>query len=119
MERAERIDIGIDVPDDADIDALVEFWRQATGYEVVVEGWPEIRSPGEHLPRIWLQPVPEPKVGKVRVHLDIYLSRVGAEERRDHLLGLGATIARAQVEGERFVVLADPVGTEFCLCWDD
>ena len=35
------------------------------------------------------------------------------------LLGLGATIARAQVEGERFVVLADPVGTEFCLCWDD
>lgn len=119
MERAQRVDVGIDVPLDADLDALLAFWREATGYEVVVEGWPEIRSPGEHLPRIWLQPVPEPKVGKARVHLDIYLSRAGAAERQQRLLGLGATIARPAVEGERFIVLADPVGTEFCLCWDD
>lgn len=119
MERAQRVDVTIDVPLDADLDALLAFWREATGYEVVAEGWPEIRSPGEHLPRIWLQPVPEPKVGKARVHLDIYLSRAGAAERQQRLLGLGATIARPAVEGERFIVLADPVGTEFCLCWDD
>lgn len=119
MGQALRVDIGIDVPLDADVDALVDFWRRATGYEVVVEGWPEIRSVGDHLPRIWLQPVPEPKVGKARVHLDIYLSRVDAEERQTLLMGLGATVARPYVEGEHFVVLADPVGTEFCLCWDD
>lgn len=119
MERAQRVDIGIDVPMDADIDGLVAFWKDATGYDVVVEGWPEIRSTGEHLPRIWLQPVPEPKVGKARVHLDIYLPRAVAEERQRHLLGLGAKVARTPIEGERFIVLADPVGTEFCLCWDD
>jgi Glyoxalase-like domain len=59
-------------------------------------------------PRLWFQLVPESKVVKNRVHLDLACADVGAEAER--LAGLAA---RVLDEHERWVTMADPEGNEF------
>jgi Glyoxalase-like domain len=59
-------------------------------------------------PRLWFQRVPESKVAKNRVHLDLTCADVGAEVER--LTGLGARVLGDQ---ERWVTMADPEGNEF------
>jgi hypothetical protein len=66
-----------------------------------------VDSPG---PTVWVNGVPEPKTGKVRLHLDVDL-RDGRTV--DDLLALGATVLREPGE-EPWWVLADPEGHEFC-----
>jgi hypothetical protein len=68
-----------------------------------------VGEPGR-TPRLWFQRVPEAKVVKNRVHLDLRADDTEAELKR--LLGLGATVVAAH---ENLVVLADPEGSEFCL----
>ena len=56
-----------------------------------------------------LNPVPEPKVTKNRVHLDLHVPSI--EEVTD----LGATVVLpAEKSGFRWTVLEDPVGNDFC-----
>lgn len=59
--------------------------------------------------------VPEPKVVKNRVHLDLHVADMAAEVKR--LLGLGATrIGMGEDEdGDVWAVMADPEGNEFCV----
>jgi hypothetical protein len=64
-------------------------------------------SPG---PTIWVNGVPEPKQGKARIHLDVDL-RPGQDVA--DLVALGATVLREPGE-QRWWVLADPEGHEFC-----
>lgn len=61
-------------------------------------------------PRVFFQIVPEPKIAKNRVHLDLTSADVPAEVER--LTSLGA---RVLAERQRFVTLADPEGNEFDL----
>jgi len=63
-------------------------------------------------PRLWLVQVPEVKVVKNRVHLDLRADDANAEVAR--LVSLGATVAPDQ-RNEGLVVLLDPQGNEFCL----
>ena len=63
-------------------------------------------------PRLWFQRVPEVKLVKNRVHIDLEADDVEAELER--LLELGATIAPEQAN-DGLVVLLDPEGNEFCL----
>ena len=77
-------------------------------------------------PRLYFQRVPEGKVVKNRVHLDLNVGggretpmdkrklRVDAEAER--LAGEGATKVRPMEQrGEYWVVMQDPEGNEFCL----
>jgi len=66
----------------------------------------EPSSGGE--PRLWFQLVPETKVVKNRVHLDLACADVGAEVAR--LTGLGAHVL---ADRDGWVTLADPEGNEF------
>ncbi|MEV6520868.1 VOC family protein [Longispora sp. NPDC051575] len=61
-------------------------------------------------PRLFFQLVPESKVVKNRVHLDLRAEDPDAEARRIVELG-----GRVVVDGAGHVVLADPEGNEFCL----
>ena len=63
-------------------------------------------------PRLWFQRVPEVKLVKNRVHIDLEADDVDAELER--LLELGATLAPEQAN-DGLVVLLDPEGNEFCL----
>ncbi|GIG37634.1 VOC family protein [Cellulomonas pakistanensis] len=61
-------------------------------------------------PRIWFQRVPEPKVVKNRVHLDLTVPDLAAGVAE--LVGRGAAVV---AEHDGWVVLADPEGDEFCV----
>jgi Glyoxalase-like domain len=61
-------------------------------------------------PRIFFQLVPEPKVTKNRVHLDVTAADVPAEIGR--LISIGAHVL---AERERWVTMADPEDNEFCI----
>src|SRR5213080_3231942 len=78
--------------------ALADWWCAALGYvRQVGEGprpldWPvPIEDPADQGPLIWINPVPEPKSVKNRMHLDV----VGDKAE---LLSLGATMVRARDE---------------------
>jgi predicted enzyme related to lactoylglutathione lyase len=63
-----------------------------------------------------LQRVAEPKAGKNRMHLDLLVPDVDEELAR--LESLGATrLSQSPHEefGQRWYVLSDPEGNEFCL----
>ena len=69
-----------------------------------------VERPGGPGPRYLFQLVPEPKVVKNRLHLDLRGDDPAAELRR--LVGLGARVLDEQAT---WVVLADPEGNEFDL----
>lgn len=111
------IAIGSVVIDCNDLAAMMAFWRAALHYvprDPPEDDWVTLRDPRGGGPNVSLQRVPEPRVGKNRLHLDLYtLDQVGEVER---LLGLGATRhPRTPEPGEDFVVLADPEGNLFCV----
>ena len=77
-------------------------------------------------PRLWFQKVPEGKVAKNRVHLDVRSAvglkgdeRMAVLERRcEELTALGATrLWRVEPDSINFghITMADPEGNEFCL----
>lgn len=59
----------------------------------------------------WFQTVPEPKVVRNRVHLDLAALDLEAEVER--LLGLGATRFEPPSRDDELGVLCDPEGNEF------
>ncbi|HEU5082728.1 MAG TPA: VOC family protein [Acidimicrobiales bacterium] len=101
---------------------LAEFWAALLGYERQggVAQYASIRPTdgGVRGPKLIFQAVPEPKVGKNRLHLDIDLEPgeplAPAVERA---VALGATLVGEVVEehGLRWQVLADPEGNELCI----
>ncbi|WP_017586573.1 VOC family protein [Nocardiopsis ganjiahuensis] len=137
--------------------ALSCFWRDALGYVhpgppgvELAEGddplvaWGEflegigvpesernarsaVEDPRGRGPRLFFQRVPEGKVAKNRVHLDVRAApglrggeRMAALEAEcERLVGLGAArLRRHEPEPpmeEGFIVMADPEGNEFCL----
>lgn len=61
--------------------------------------------------------VPDEKVVKNRVHLDLQPADRTREEEVERLLGLGAAVVndRRQPDGTGWVVMSDPEGNEFCV----
>ncbi|WP_313662262.1 VOC family protein [Cellulosimicrobium cellulans] len=90
------------------------------------DAWFACSDPTGVGPRLYFQRVPEGKVVKNRVHLDVRVGSglVGAERvatleaERDRLVALGATCVRVMVadeENESCIVMQDVEGNEFCL----
>lgn len=121
---------GLDI-DCADPASLVRFWAEALGYPAPDapqdpdNGWAMLEPPEAGLPEVFFQRVPEGKVAKNRMHLDLKVGGEGsAEERRARidaeaarLVGLGASDHRGPIEegGSYWVRMNDPEGNEFCL----
>jgi catechol 2,3-dioxygenase-like lactoylglutathione lyase family enzyme len=107
--------VGSVVIDCNDFDAMFAFWREALRYvprEEPEEDWVVLADPDGGGVNVSLQVVPEPRVGKNRLHLDLYTDEPEAEVER--LLGLGATRhPRTPEPGEDFVSLLDPEGNVF------
>jgi hypothetical protein len=86
-----------------------------------------VEDPDGAGPRIYFQKVPEGKVAKNRMHMDLNVgggNDVPPEERRARidaevarLKGLGATDERGSKEerGQYWVRMNDPEGNEFCV----
>ena len=96
--------------DAADAHRLGRFWGRALGLEFGVEPddgpMADLSGPTpQH--RVWMNPVPEPKSVKQRVHLDVHAASI-----EEHL-AWGATVLDA--ESFHWTVMADPEGGEYCL----
>ncbi|GAA3459259.1 VOC family protein [Saccharothrix longispora] len=94
--------------------ALVRFWAALLGGDAVdrSSGWSHVVPPG--WPRIAFQPVPEDKVVKNRLHLDIAVDDIGEATRRAVELGAARQGDVQTDEAGSFQVLTDPEGNEFC-----
>lgn len=109
--------VGSVVIDCNDLARMLAFWQAALGYvprEAPDEDFAVLRDPAGRRVNVSLQVVPEPRVGKNRLHLDLYTDDSDAEVRR--LLALGATRhPRIPEPGDDFVLLQDPEGNVFCV----
>jgi predicted enzyme related to lactoylglutathione lyase len=100
-----------------DAKRVADFWGQLLGREVRTgdPGWFEISPLMAGGPRFNFQPVREPKTTKTRVHLDLWVddleAAVALAERSG---GRQLDEIRTSPSG-RWVVMADPEGTEFCI----
>jgi len=126
---------------------LADFWGLALGYvqeppppgfanwedfarsiNLPEDSWgnqASVVDPEDAGPRLYFQKVPEGKVAKNRVHLDVRVAiGLGGEERQRRidahvarLLEAGASIAwRTDNQLGQVVVMRDPEGNEFCVC---
>ena len=103
------------VVDAAQPAALGRWWANALGWVVTFEADEEyeIRSAPDRLPGLVFVPVRDSKVTKNRLHLDFRPDDQTAEV--DRLLALGAHRVDVGQGEQRWVVLADPEGNEFCV----
>jgi predicted enzyme related to lactoylglutathione lyase len=111
------------VVDAADPVSQAGFWARALGWEVTQAepGEAVVEPPGftypaaEALPLVFV-PVPGPKAGKNRLHLDLASASVDDQaEQVRRLLDLGAAPADIGQGEKPWRVLADPEGNEFCV----
>jgi len=111
------------VIDAADPDRLAAFWSSVLGYVELGredDGSIEIGPPdvgfGGLQPTLVLSPSNDPRAGKLRLHIDVNATDRDQDAELERLLALGARGADVgQVGTERWHVLADPEGNEFCL----
>ena len=61
------------------------------------------------------QPVLEPKIGKLRIHMDVFVEDLDAAVGLVVSLGGSDTGAREELPRGRIAVVHDPEGNEFCL----
>ncbi|MFI5719194.1 VOC family protein [Nocardia sp. NPDC051750] len=119
---------GVDLP--ADADPLAAWDEFLAGIGVPPEQRntrSAIEDPEGNGPRLFFQQVPEDKIAKNRVHLDVRAApglqgderMVALEEECARLVALGATRVRrfepAPPMEAGFIVMTDPEGNEFCL----
>jgi len=121
---------------------LAAFWAEVLGYRLAEppaghaswdefseaeasqpdEQWRMLVDPDGTGPTVLLHRVPEPKVAKNRIHLDIWVDtedqdREGAVlAEASRLVRLGGSVLReTRNDGEFYVVMADPEANEFCI----
>ena len=126
-------------------DTLAAFWIEVLEYRLAAapdgfgswwefsqsmaaepgEGWSQIVDPDGVGPSVLFHRVPERKVAKNRIHVDIRVRPRGAsdevarpfvEAEVRRLVGLGATHVRTDDdESDYYAVMQDPEGNEFCV----
>ncbi|WP_028812855.1 VOC family protein [Streptomyces flavidovirens] len=119
---------GVDLPEGADpLAAWDDFLAEAGVPEEQRNTRSAIEDPKGNGPRLFFRQVPEDKVAKNRVHIDVRAApglegdeRMAALEAEcERLLALGATRLRRQEPtpplGVGHIVMADLEGNEFCL----
>lgn len=114
--RKARVDLVLDC---AAPTALLPFWRDALDYrEYFVDESVAILVPKEGTASpLVLQRVPEPKVAKNRMHLDIVVDDIEPEVARLVALGAQRVDDGIQAVGEiQWVRMVDPEHNEFCVC---
>ena len=114
--------------------ALAEFWCSALGYRVLEErddlveiGPPEVSTDDDWAewtarlrreaapPTLVFVVVPEAKVTKNRLHIDLSPLDTSPADEVERLIGLGATKADIGQGDVPWTVMRDPEGNEFCV----
>jgi predicted enzyme related to lactoylglutathione lyase len=120
------IKVGFTTFDCRDPRAVAEFWATALSYEIdapnEAAGEILLEDPKGEGPSLGFMKVPEPKVVKNRVHLDLYVAEGTLEDEVERLVSAGARAIetlRDPIEGYLdpcvWTVMQDPEGNEFCV----
>ena len=123
MHEVVSFEVGIDC---RDLEVAAKFWMAALGYlpgVADIERYKDAAAiyyslvdPSGARPKIILQRVPEGKVVKNRLHLDLHVPDIETEAVR--LVGLGALRTDQNPfheAGAVWIRMSDPEGNEFCL----
>jgi hypothetical protein len=109
------------VIDCADPKALAEFWAMALSREVMERNRDEFQVGDEASGTpLYFMKVPEPKLGKNRLHVDVLASGTMADEVA-RLVAAGASVIDIRHDQESldnpdsWTVMQDPEGNEFCI----
>jgi len=121
MATNPRVGITIDCEDP---EMLAGFWARFLGYSRR-EGRPDSpyvtidrAADSDGPPFVTFQRVPEPKAGKSRAHLDLFVEH--AQPMLDEMISCGAAVVSVTEAGEWTTrVLQDPANNEFCLIGPD
>ncbi len=106
--------------------ALAAFWCAVLDYQVIddkddeveIAGWqPTVDAVRRAVtaPTVLFVRVPESKTLKNRLHIDVSPFDRGHDEEVERVLALGARRVDIGQGEQRWVVLADPEGNEFCV----
>jgi predicted enzyme related to lactoylglutathione lyase len=99
--------------DCADLEGMTRFWANLLGVEFqIVEHFGFLAHAPDRKVTIWLQQVPEEKVGKNRVHLDFAVADLEGALERVRTLG-GGVGERQEWHGFVWNVCTDPEGNVF------
>jgi glyoxalase superfamily protein len=138
---ARQLQVAIDCRDPG---RLAAFWAEALDYQVADappgyadwaefsramagepgEAWSRVVDGSGHGPPLMFHRVPEPKLAKNRVHLDVRLlpgagkgdAKRAVDAEVSRLVALGATNVRTdEDESDYYAVMQDPEGNEFCV----
>lgn len=105
---------------------LAEFWCAVLGYTIIdqdenaveISSWKptaEAFREKPHPPTLVFIRVPEGKTVKNRIHIDVSPIDSSQQDEVERLLSLGARHVDIGQGEQRWVVLADPEGNEFCV----
>ena len=99
---------------------VARFWSDVLATPVIEvgadrPGWLRLQPLAPHGPFLNLQPVPERRAGKVRLHLDVLVDDLDAGVERVVALGGTDTGTREDLPRGRIAVMLDPEGNEFCV----
>jgi predicted enzyme related to lactoylglutathione lyase len=105
--------------DCADPVALAGFWAEVLGTEIQGTGgegpqYVDLKPVGT-VPTLRFQRVPELKVSKNRVHLDLMTEDLDAAAARVESLGARRTGESHAEFGFDWIIFQDPEGNEFCI----
>lgn len=106
--------------DCADPARLASFWSAMLGIAATAEhgdeiDWATVGSRFDDQPRLTFQRVPEPKTGKVRIHLDVQVDSIEAgRDLVEHLGGRWSGVRHDYDEGT-VMLMTDPEDHEFCI----
>jgi predicted enzyme related to lactoylglutathione lyase len=112
--------------DCADPEVMARFWSAALGWgqgeadglDIDEEGAfikPSGTTDEMRFQGLYFQKVPEGKVVKNRLHLDVR-PHDSMDREVERSVGLGATVQRrVDVEGSFWTIMLDPEGNEFCI----
>ena len=101
----------------ADIETMTHFWSEALGLVPSSREADDVFRVlrGERV-NLSLQVARTPVTARDQMHLDLYSD--DGQAQVDRLVGLGAVRVREVNDpDDTYVVLSDPEGNEFCVCW--
>ena len=111
--------------DCSDPHAVAAFWAKALSYELDAPngsaGEVLLVDPAGQGPSLGFMKVPEPKMVKNRVHLDLHVTETSLEEEVARLVAAGAHAIETLQDPDDFVdpviwtVMQDLEGNEFCV----
>jgi hypothetical protein len=100
-----------------DLDRMTRFWAELLDHDVAEQSseWVDLGPLGDGGPVFSLQRVPESKVAKNRLHLDLVVGDAAAHGERARRLGARPASPPQSGSAGPWQVWRDPEGNEFCL----